>query len=78
MKGNHAIRTIRWRFIQYADGTEELYDHVCDKNEWTNLAENPHYKTVLDSIRAFIPKYNAEQVPDMIMPNIPDTEYKQK
>ena len=78
MKGNHAVRTERWRFIQYADGTAELYDHLCDENEWDNLAMNPKYQPVMDSLRAFIPKFNAEQVPDMIMPDIPDTEYKQK
>lgn len=78
MKGNHAVRTERWRLIQYADGTAELYDHLCDENEWDNLAMNPKYQTVMDSLRAFIPKDNAEQVPDMIMPDIPDTEYKQK
>lgn len=27
MKGNHAVRTEKWRYIQCADGSEELYDH---------------------------------------------------
>src|SRR5690606_26534277 len=36
-KGNHAVRTERWRYIQYADGTEELYDHTKDHHEWSNL-----------------------------------------
>ena len=35
---NHGIRTKDWRFIQYADGTEELYNMKADPNEWTNLA----------------------------------------
>ena len=35
--GNHAVRTDRWRYIRYADGTEELYDHHDDPNEWTNV-----------------------------------------
>ncbi|WP_182868265.1 hypothetical protein [Stieleria mannarensis] len=25
--GNHAVRSDRWRYIRYADGSEELYDH---------------------------------------------------
>lgn len=37
--GNHAVRTERWRYIRYADGSEELYDSIADPNEWTNLAE---------------------------------------
>ena len=35
---HHAIRTDRWRYIRYADGSEELYDHAVDPMEWKNLA----------------------------------------
>lgn len=38
---HHAIRTDRWRYIRYADGSEELYDHEADAMEWTNLAGDP-------------------------------------
>jgi len=36
---NHhmAVRTKEWRYIWVADGTEELYDHISDPLEWTNL-----------------------------------------
>ena len=27
-EGNTAIRTERWRYIRYEDGSEELYDHA--------------------------------------------------
>ena len=30
--------TERWRYIRYADGSEELYDHDADPLEWKNLA----------------------------------------
>ena len=30
---NHAVRTERWRYIRYADGAEELYDHDRDPLE---------------------------------------------
>lgn len=36
--GNHSVRTEQWRFIRYADGSEEMYDLAADPNEWTNLA----------------------------------------
>ncbi|WP_257668535.1 hypothetical protein [Parapedobacter tibetensis] len=68
MKGNYAIRTARWRYIHYADGAEELYDHFTDANEWDNLASNGQYSTILDSLRKFIPTANAEGVPDMKKP----------
>lgn len=37
-QGNSTIRTHRWRFIRYVDGSEELYDLKADPNEWKNLA----------------------------------------
>ncbi len=36
-QGNHAVRSEHWRYIRYADGTEELYDERSDPHEWTNL-----------------------------------------
>jgi choline-sulfatase len=35
---NHGIRSEHWRYIRYADGSEELYDMRKDPNEWDNLA----------------------------------------
>ena len=30
-KGNHAVRSGKWRYIQYRDGSSELYNHqnIC-------------------------------------------------
>jgi arylsulfatase A-like enzyme len=36
--GNASLRTDRWRYIHYADGSEELYDLQQDADEWENLA----------------------------------------
>lgn len=52
---NHGIRTKDWRFIQYADGSEELYDMKSDPNEWHNLAAEPGMASVLDEHRKWIP-----------------------
>jgi len=38
--GNVSLRTARWRYIRYADGSEELYDHWTDPHEWGNLADS--------------------------------------
>ncbi len=54
--GNTAIRTKRWRYIRYEDGSEELYDHDVDPNEWTNLAINPEYDATKKRLATFIPK----------------------
>jgi arylsulfatase A-like enzyme len=36
-EGWQTIRTRRWRYIRYSDGSEELYDHYRDPQEWYNL-----------------------------------------
>ncbi|MCX7826001.1 MAG: iduronate-2-sulfatase, partial [Verrucomicrobiae bacterium] len=40
---NHAVRNEDWRYIRYADGSEELYHNAVDPLEWTNLANKPEY-----------------------------------
>jgi choline-sulfatase len=52
---NHGIRSRDWRFIQYADGTEELYDMRKDPNEWENLADDPKMQDVLLEHRRWLP-----------------------
>ncbi len=61
-KGNHAVRTERWRYICYADGTEELYDHEVDPDEWTNVALKPENLTVLEEHRRWLFETEAEPV----------------
>ena len=56
---NHAIKSDRFRYIQYEDGGEELYDHQSDPNEWTNLANNTDYGSVKDSLKQHLPKINS-------------------
>ena len=48
-KGNHSIRSERYRYIRYADGSEELYDHTTDSNEWNNLVNDLKYSKVRES-----------------------------
>jgi len=63
--GNHAIRTERWRYIQYANGDRELYDHESDPHEWHNLAEDPRYADVIGQLRKHVPRRNAPYAPKL-------------
>jgi arylsulfatase A-like enzyme len=58
-EGNHAVRSQRWRYIRYNDGTEELYDHDNDPWEWTNLASKPEYAGVIDEHKKCLPENEA-------------------
>ena len=60
-RGNHAIRSNRWRYIRYKDGTEELYDHENDPWEWNNLAYDKDYKTIIEEHRKWLPKKEAQE-----------------
>lgn len=62
-RGNHAVRSERWRYIRYADGSEELYDHDADPHEWTNLASRPELRATKDELSAWLPKVNAPDAP---------------
>jgi arylsulfatase A-like enzyme len=59
-KENHAVRSEKWRYIRYADGSEELYDHETDPNEWTNLATVSKYRDTIEELRSYLPKTNAK------------------
>jgi choline-sulfatase len=61
--GNSAVRTEEWRYIRYADGSEELYDMRKDPNEWTNLASRPEHQAVKTELARWLPKSPAAPVP---------------
>jgi arylsulfatase A-like enzyme len=58
-RGNHAVRSERYRYIGYADGSEELYDHQDDPLEWKNLAEDGGFASVRKELAEYLPKINA-------------------
>lgn len=46
-KGNFAIRSTHYRFIQYLDGSQELYDLRSDPHEWMNLAADSEFSGIV-------------------------------
>ena len=58
-RNNHAVRSSRYRYIRYADNTEELYDHHEDPNEWRNLADEQEMNEIKKQHSALLPKHNA-------------------
>ena len=63
-QGNHAIRSERWRYIRYADGSEELYDMHADPNEWLNLAADPQFANVKRDHAKWRPKIDVPPTPN--------------
>ena len=53
--GNYSIRSTRYRYIQYLDGSRELYDHSQDPHEWNNLINDPQMEAVIKEHASFIP-----------------------
>lgn len=62
-RNNHAVRSQRWRYIRYADGSEELYDHRNDPMEWSNLAGDPKHAEVKEELATWLPKVNVPEGP---------------
>ena len=56
---NHAVRSEKWRYIRYADGSEELYDHEKDPYEWTNLGSKFEFKKIREQLAKSLPKQDA-------------------
>jgi iduronate 2-sulfatase len=54
-RGNHALCDQRFRYIRYSDGTEELYDHTTDPNEWTNIASHPETAPIKARFAKYLP-----------------------
>jgi choline-sulfatase len=55
-KQNHSLRSGRWHYIRYGDGSEELYDQQADPPEWENLAGNPDYAETKQALGQWLPE----------------------
>ena len=61
-KNNHSARGNRYRYTRHADGSEELYDHQQDPDEFTNLANQKELANVKERLRKWFPQKNADRV----------------
>lgn len=64
---NHGVASQKWRYIIYADGSQELYDLEADPNEWNNLIAYEDglakYADVVAQHRKWCPKISKRPVP---------------
>lgn len=60
-RNNHAVRSKDFRYIRYADGSEELYDHRTDPEEYQNLAGKSEMSSILAELRGQLPEENAPE-----------------
>ncbi len=60
-----SIRTDRWRYSEWDEGRAgaELYDHSNDPQEFTNLANDPQFKSVIDQLRLQFKNHTRGAVP---------------
>jgi len=60
---NHSFCDDRYRYIRYADGSEELYDRQIDPHEFDNLIplldQRPELQSIIDRLSKWIPKQQA-------------------
>ena len=61
-RNNHAVRGDRYRYVRRSDGSEELYDHESDPDEFNNLAGRKESGEVIRRLSAHVPGVNAERV----------------
>ncbi|HLU92811.1 MAG TPA: sulfatase [Membranihabitans sp.] len=61
--GNHSIRNSKWRYISYADGSEELYDMQRDPYEWKNLADVVEYDSIRNEMKKWVPSRSESLAP---------------
>jgi arylsulfatase A-like enzyme len=55
-ENSFAVQTERYRYLRYGDGSEELYDHQTDTNEWNNLASKPEMTAIKKELASYLPE----------------------
>ncbi|MFI3321468.1 MAG: sulfatase [Rikenellaceae bacterium] len=60
---SHGVRSDRWRYIEYPDGSCELYDQKNDPKDFINLANKPRYSEVIEQMKGYLPTHNEPKNP---------------
>ncbi len=68
LKGNHTVVNSDWRYIHYADGTEELYNERDDPHEWTNIVANAEVANIKAQLARYLPRTNSDPVEEKPAP----------
>lgn len=68
-----AVRTERWRYIQWTDGAVELYDERNDPQEMHDVSGNAGHASLLQEMKEKLKKMGALELGDMPGPDRPAT-----
>ncbi len=58
---NHSIVSEKYRYTQYLDGFEEVYDQEADPNEFDNIANRPDIAAVKTEMKKWLPTVDLPQ-----------------
>jgi len=61
VQGCNSILQDKWNYILYNTGDEELYNLELDPNEFTNLANKPEYKSIIEHLKTYVPTVKQPQ-----------------
>jgi uncharacterized sulfatase len=59
-----AVRTKRWRYVQWSDGSQELYDELSDPQEVHDLSDEPAQANVIKELKREIARIGPFQASD--------------
>jgi arylsulfatase A-like enzyme len=79
--GAYTVINQDYRYIFYENGSEEFYDLNADPNEWTNLASDNSYRSIMDEMAATAPGvFHPQATPRSALKLVlePDTFYWEK
>lgn len=63
---NQSLIWKNFHYIRYSDGSEELYDLSKDRAEWTNLAGDVSYESMLSELRSLLIPHPVKNVPESV------------
>lgn len=62
---NHSLRKARWRYIRYRDGSEELYDHKFDPQEFYNIEDLESLEALKEGMEDLLPFRNVAPIKEI-------------